>query len=86
MILKVWEIKSGQKNVTIPRGSHIKAGDYVVVRRANEWDMMNKIDRKVYWQCDTCKNTGCSGLIPTICPYCNRKKFTIISDNQEGKE
>lgn len=32
IIVKVWEIKaSGQKLVTIPRGSKIKEGDYVQI-------------------------------------------------------
>jgi len=35
-IKKIWQTKSGEKLLTIPRRSDLKAGDYVLIKKIEE--------------------------------------------------
>ena len=85
MLLKVWEVKSGQKNVTIPRSESIRAGDYVFIRKATAYDLAHRIIHKTYWHCESCKNYGCSEQQPNKCPFCDAEAVLIISENHQTK-
>lgn len=75
-IRKVYRVSAAdQLLITLPKDK-FNNGDLVVVRKATAEDL--NVFTKIYWQCDTCKNTGCSEQMPTICPYCNSKRIIEI--------
>ena len=45
LIQKIWETKTGQKRVTIPKDHELKEGDYVVIRKVQQLEKPIEITR-----------------------------------------